>query len=352
MSDAGWFQLALLVCLLAISTRLLGAYLAAGLRRWRGSRRPRSSSPSSASSTGPAASTPPASRPGRSMRARCWRSASSRCWACTRCSALQGVLPLNPTDAAAVPPALAFNTAVSFVTNTNWQNYGGELDDEPPHPDGRPDGAELRVGRGRAGGRDRLRPRTDSRTRDDDRQLLGRSDARDHPRPAAALGRARARARQPGRRPEPPRLHRTQRRSPVRRSRSPAARSPARRRSRSSARTAAARTTRTRHTRSRTRRASRTCSRSSRSCASRSRSPTRSADSSRTSARAGWSSPRCSRSGSRRRASRSHFEQQGNPSMRCGGRRGRQHGGQGDPLRRSRRPGSSPPRPPARRRER
>ena len=39
---------------------------------------------------------------------------------------VQGALPLNPTDVAAVPPALAFNTAVSFVTNTNWQNYGGE----------------------------------------------------------------------------------------------------------------------------------------------------------------------------------------------------------------------------------
>ncbi len=40
---------------------------------------------------------------------------------------IQGVLPLDPTDAKGVPPALAFNTAVSFVTNTNWQNYGGEL---------------------------------------------------------------------------------------------------------------------------------------------------------------------------------------------------------------------------------
>lgn len=40
---------------------------------------------------------------------------------------LQGVLLLNPTDAKAVPPALALNTAVSFVTNTNWQNYSGEL---------------------------------------------------------------------------------------------------------------------------------------------------------------------------------------------------------------------------------
>ncbi|WP_342151143.1 potassium-transporting ATPase subunit KdpA [Methylorubrum sp. SB2] len=39
---------------------------------------------------------------------------------------LQAVLPLNPAGQAAVTPELAFNTAVSFVTNTNWQNYGGE----------------------------------------------------------------------------------------------------------------------------------------------------------------------------------------------------------------------------------
>ncbi|RWI91640.1 potassium-transporting ATPase subunit KdpA [Mesorhizobium sp.] len=39
---------------------------------------------------------------------------------------LQGALPYNPAGMAAVEPELAFNTAVSFVTNTNWQNYGGE----------------------------------------------------------------------------------------------------------------------------------------------------------------------------------------------------------------------------------
>ena len=39
---------------------------------------------------------------------------------------LQGVLPLNPMEMGAVAPDLAFNTAASFVTNTNWQNYGGE----------------------------------------------------------------------------------------------------------------------------------------------------------------------------------------------------------------------------------
>ena len=36
---------------------------------------------------------------------------------------LQGVLPFNPQDQAAVAPDLAFNTSVSFVTNTNWQSY-------------------------------------------------------------------------------------------------------------------------------------------------------------------------------------------------------------------------------------
>ncbi|MBZ9908325.1 potassium-transporting ATPase subunit KdpA [Mesorhizobium sp. BR115XR7A] len=39
---------------------------------------------------------------------------------------LQGSLPYNPAGMSAVDPALAFNTAASFMTNTNWQNYGGE----------------------------------------------------------------------------------------------------------------------------------------------------------------------------------------------------------------------------------
>ncbi|RWH71173.1 MAG: potassium-transporting ATPase subunit KdpA [Mesorhizobium sp.] len=39
---------------------------------------------------------------------------------------LQGSLPYNPAGMSAVEPGLAFNTAASFMTNTNWQNYGGE----------------------------------------------------------------------------------------------------------------------------------------------------------------------------------------------------------------------------------
>ncbi len=41
---------------------------------------------------------------------------------------LQGFLPLNPSHLGAVAPDLAFNTAASFATNTNWQNYAGEKD--------------------------------------------------------------------------------------------------------------------------------------------------------------------------------------------------------------------------------
>jgi potassium-transporting ATPase potassium-binding subunit len=39
---------------------------------------------------------------------------------------VQAVLPFNPAEQSAVAPDLSFNTSVSFITNTNWQNYSGE----------------------------------------------------------------------------------------------------------------------------------------------------------------------------------------------------------------------------------
>ncbi|AAU91816.1 K+-transporting ATPase, A subunit [Methylococcus capsulatus str. Bath] len=45
-------------------------------------------------------------------------------YALQRC---QGFLPLNPQGLPAVAPDSAFNTAISFATNTNWQGYGGEM---------------------------------------------------------------------------------------------------------------------------------------------------------------------------------------------------------------------------------
>ena len=44
---------------------------------------------------------------------------------------LQGVLPWNPMGFAGMPADQALNTAISFVTNTNWQSYGGEASLSP-----------------------------------------------------------------------------------------------------------------------------------------------------------------------------------------------------------------------------
>jgi K+-transporting ATPase ATPase A chain len=112
------------------------------------------------------------------MPRRCCCSTSSACSSCTACSVCKAVLPLNPAGLPGVPPEVAFNTAVSFGTNTNWQAYGGETTMSAPDADaGGADGAELRLGgdrHGRAGGAD---PRLYARGRRDDRQLLGRPHA-------------------------------------------------------------------------------------------------------------------------------------------------------------------------------
>ena len=66
------------------------------------------------------------SRPGASTPAASSSSRPPASRSSTPCSALQGHLPLNPAGMKGVRPDIAFNTAWSFVTNTNWQNYGGE----------------------------------------------------------------------------------------------------------------------------------------------------------------------------------------------------------------------------------
>lgn len=126
MTTAGWLQLAALVGLLALSTRVLGPYIA---KVFGGGAAPGDRF------------FLPVERfiyrlvgvdPEREQR---WNVYAYSLLAFSAVSVLflyllqriQGALPLNPTDAVGVPAALAFNTAVSFVTNTNWQNYGGEL---------------------------------------------------------------------------------------------------------------------------------------------------------------------------------------------------------------------------------
>ena len=61
-------------------------------------------------------------------------------------SAVQDHLPLNPARLSGVNPYLSFNTAASFMTNTNWQVVRRRVDDELSQPDARPDFSELLVG--------------------------------------------------------------------------------------------------------------------------------------------------------------------------------------------------------------
>ena len=99
----------------------------------------------------------------------------------------QAYLPFNPQNFGTpnVTPDLAFNTAVSFLTNTNWQSYSRRIDAQLFRADGRADGAELRLGGGRHGDRDCRDPRFCAARSEDPRQFLGGHDARHLVRVAA-----------------------------------------------------------------------------------------------------------------------------------------------------------------------
>jgi potassium-transporting ATPase potassium-binding subunit len=125
MTTAGWLQLLLLIGLIGVSTPVIGAYLA---KVYGGGRAP-----------GDRIFLPVeraiyrACRvdPDREQR---WTVYAYSLLAFSAVSGivlyaqlrLQGHLPLNPDGMKAVPPGLSFNTAMSFLTNTNWQNYSGE----------------------------------------------------------------------------------------------------------------------------------------------------------------------------------------------------------------------------------
>src|SRR5205807_5399809 len=125
MTSAGWAQLLVLIALLAISTPLLGGYMAKvyGAKRAPGDR-----------------AFLPVERaiyrvcgvdPDSEQR---WQTYAFSLLAFSFASVvvlyaqirLQEHLPLNPDHQVGPSAALSFNTAVSFLTNTNWQNYAGE----------------------------------------------------------------------------------------------------------------------------------------------------------------------------------------------------------------------------------
>jgi potassium-transporting ATPase potassium-binding subunit len=126
METSGWIQLALFLIALALITKPMGLYLAQVLdtkgRTW----------------------LEPVLRPLERMTYRLmgvdpdkeqdWKQYTFAillfslvgCFFTYAILRLQNLLPLNPQGLTSVNPDLAFNTAASFTTNTNWQNYGGE----------------------------------------------------------------------------------------------------------------------------------------------------------------------------------------------------------------------------------
>ena len=72
------------------------------------------------------ASTPARARPGNATPSRWWPSTCSASSSSTPCSACRASCRSTRRRWPAVSPDSSFNTAVSFVTNTNWQGYGGE----------------------------------------------------------------------------------------------------------------------------------------------------------------------------------------------------------------------------------
>ena len=126
MSVSGWEQLGFIAVVTAIAAPLLGRYLAAVFARDRKAPGDRLFLPVERLVYRTLGVDPEASWS--------WRAYALAVLAFGALSALllygilrlQGVLPLNPTHAPGMPPLLSFNTAVSFITGTNWQAYEGE----------------------------------------------------------------------------------------------------------------------------------------------------------------------------------------------------------------------------------
>src|SRR5579864_2829153 len=125
MTVASWVQLGALLALIFISTPLLGRYIA---RVYGGGRAPGDKV------FGPierviyrATGVDPEGEQRWTVYAFSLLAFSAACvlflYAMQR---LQAHLPLNPDHMKGVTPAISFNTSISFVTNTNWQNYSGE----------------------------------------------------------------------------------------------------------------------------------------------------------------------------------------------------------------------------------
>ncbi len=206
MTLNGWLQIALMLVLVVATARPLGIYMASVLRR-------QAHVPRSGAAPGRAAASISLAGVdekreqdwlGYTMALLVFNAAGFvLLYAILR---LQHVLPLNPQGFDPMSPHLAFNTAASFVTNTNWQSYGGEstlsyfsqmVGLTVQNFVSAATGFAVAVAVARAFARSKAV---------DGRQFLGRSDARHALRAAAALDRARAGAGRVRHAAEPQRL--------------------------------------------------------------------------------------------------------------------------------------------------
>ena len=262
VSAQGWLQIAIYVAVLTALTPPLGAYMARVYRgelQLSGAGRARALPASCASTRAPGRTGSPTRAPSIVFSALFWVAL----YVILR---TQGIHPFNPEGFDSGTWDVSFNTASSFVSNTNWQFYGGETTLTLLLADGRPGGAELRLrggGHGRAGRRD---PRLREPRRGGARQLLAGPRPHAALHPGAAVVHRRARAGLAGRGADAERHGRLHHRPGTRRGARARARSPPRSRSSSSAPTAAASSTSTAPSRSRTPPASRTSSSCCSSC--------------------------------------------------------------------------------------
>ena len=185
MTTANWFQLIVLIALVVVATPARPVH-GQGVRPRRRQRAGRSVfSRSSGSSTASPASTRARaaledlrrSRAGLQPRLVLFLYLLQR---------VQGVLPLNPTECPGAPGAVVQHRRQLRHQHQLAELRGGDHR-EPPHPDGRPDGAELRVGGGRPGRGRCPHPWPHPAPLGDDRQLLGRPHAGGDSHPAAHL---------------------------------------------------------------------------------------------------------------------------------------------------------------------
>ena len=125
MTLIGWVQILLYCAIIVALTPVLGGYMT---RVFSGERTfsPRSCGRLNWRSIARRVSMRNANRAGWLTRSACCCSTSVVLQFCTRLLRFQAGLPFNPAEQSAVAPDLTFNTAISFITNTNWQNYGGE----------------------------------------------------------------------------------------------------------------------------------------------------------------------------------------------------------------------------------